>query len=71
MGSLVWIGTALSVLGLAGLVLCIVTAYRAKRAGLDDAAMRSRLKQLVVWNLAALMVSSLGLVVVIAGLFLR
>ena len=33
--------------------------------------MRMRLKRLTTWNLAALMLSSFGLIVVITGLFLR
>ena len=68
---LVWIGTTISLLGLAGLVYCILEALRAKRARLDDAAMRTRLARLTTWNLGALMLSSFGLIVVITGLFLR
>lgn len=68
---LVWIGTAISLAGLAGLVYCILSAFGAKRARLEDAEMRARLKRLTTLNLAALMLSSLGLIVVITGLFLR
>ena len=70
MDALIWAGTALALLGLAGLVYCIVAAIRAKRSGIDEAAMRARLQRLVAWNLGALLLSSLGLVVVITGLFL-
>ncbi|SPJ23865.1 hypothetical protein [Palleronia abyssalis] len=67
---IIWIGTALSCLGLAGLVYCVIAALRAKRAGLDEDEMRARLKRLVGWNMGALLLSTLGLVIVITGLFL-
>ncbi|MBJ3762842.1 hypothetical protein ILP92_08795 [Maribius pontilimi] len=67
---LVWIGAGMAVLGLAILSYCIVGAWKARKAGLDDAALRARLQRLVVWNLGALMVSMLGLMVLVAGIFL-
>ncbi len=70
MDALIWSGTALSILGVAGLAYCIVAAIGAKRSGLSDADLRARLQRLVVWNLGALLLSSLGLVMVITGLFL-
>lgn len=70
MDALIWTGTLLSLLGLAGLLYCIVTALRAKRSGLDDAALRDRLRRLVAWNLGALLLSTLGLGVVMMGLLL-
>lgn len=70
MDILVPIGVALSILGLLGLLGCIVAALRARRAGLDDTALRTRLQGLVAWNLGALMLSMLGLMLVILGLFL-
>ena len=70
MESLVYIGVVLSLLGLCGLVYCIVTATRAKRAGLSDDEMRERLRGLVAWNLGALLLSALGLIVVAVGLLL-
>ena len=70
MDLLIWIGTALSLLGLAGLGYCILAALRARRAGLDDAAMRARLRGLVAWNMGALLLSTLGLMCVAVGLLL-
>ena len=43
---------------------------RARRAGLDEGAMRARLQQIVTYNLGALGVSVLGLMMVILGIFL-
>ncbi|EKE45533.1 hypothetical protein OCGS_0623 [Oceaniovalibus guishaninsula JLT2003] len=70
MAVLVWVGVCLSLAGLAGLMWCIVQAARARRARLDDVALRARLQRLVAWNLGALMLSLLGLLVVMAGIFL-
>nr|WP_095590735.1 hypothetical protein [Actibacterium ureilyticum] len=70
MDGLIWTGAAVSLLGMAGLIYCIVSAARAKRAGLDDDAMRARLKKLVALNMAALLVSALGLMLVIVGIML-
>ena len=70
MEALVWIGTAVSLAGVAGLLACVVAVARARRAGLDDAALRARLQTIVGWNLSALLVSAIGLMLVVLGLFL-
>lgn len=70
MEKLVWIGAAFAVLGVLGLAWCIREAIRAKRAGLDDDALKARLQRLVAVNLGALAVSALGLMCVIVGLSL-
>ncbi|NHB77197.1 hypothetical protein [Rhodobacter calidifons] len=67
---LIWAGTALTFLGVAGLGYCILAASRARRAGLDDAAMRAALQRVVTLNLAAVGVSALGLAAVVAGILL-
>lgn len=67
---LVPLGAVMTVLGLAGLLYCIVAVTRAKRAGLEDAALRARLQKAVAINLGALAVSALGLMIVILGVFL-
>lgn len=68
MGNLVWIGAVLTLAGVAGIFWCIVAVMRARRAGLDDAALRARLQKVVTVNLAALGLSVLGLMTVIMGL---
>jgi hypothetical protein len=67
---LIWIGAAIALAGVAGLVWCIVLALRARRAGLPDDALRARLQHVVVLNMAALGVSALGLMCVVAGILL-
>ncbi|MDO9527329.1 MAG: hypothetical protein Q7J57_17610 [Gemmobacter sp.] len=68
---LIWIGAAMTLAGVAGIVWCIVMVTRAKRAGLDDAALKSALQRVVAVNLGALGMSALGLGAVVAGLMLR
>lgn len=70
MAALVWIGAALAVLGLAGLGWCILAAARARREGLEGAAMEARLRRLVAVNLGALALSGLGLMMVVTGVLL-
>lgn len=70
MDMVIWIGAGLTLLGVFGLIGCIVLAIRAKRSGADDATMKAALQRVVVLNLAALAVSGLGLMAVITGIFL-
>lgn len=67
---LVWVGAALSVAGLLGLVWCIVRLARAKRAKLDDDQMRAVLKSSIPLNLGSLFLSAIGLMLVVVGVFL-
>lgn len=67
---LVWIGAILAILGLCGLIACIVIAARAKREGLEGEAMQARLQKVVALNLGALAASALGLMMVVLGVFL-
>ncbi len=67
---LIWIGTALTLAGVAGLIYCIVLATKARRAGLPDDALRARLQRVVTLNLAALGVSAIGLMLVVTGILL-
>ncbi|MBE3637122.1 hypothetical protein [Mangrovicoccus algicola] len=70
MEALIWIGAAVSLCGLGGLVACIVMAMKARAAGLGDDALRARLKRVVALNFAALMISALGLMSVVLGIIL-
>lgn len=67
---LIWIGACISLIGVAGLVWCIALAWRARRAGLLDAEMRTVLQRVVVINMAALGISALGLMLVVLGVLL-
>ena len=70
MGWLSWIGAAMALAGVAGLLWCVVYTIRARREGLPDAEFRARLQRAVVMNLGALAVSALGLMLVVMGIVL-
>ncbi len=67
---LIWIGAAISMAGVLGLVWCVVHVMKLRKSGLDDETMRSRMQRAVVINFAALAVSTLGLMLVVLGIFL-
>lgn len=67
---LIWIGAIIALLGVAGLVRCIFSAARARREDLPERAMKARLQTIVAWNMAALAVSAIGLMMVVIGILL-
>lgn len=67
----IWGGAALTMVGVAGLLWCIVLGIRARRSGLPDAEMKQRLQGVVALNLGALAISALGLMAVIFGIILN
>ncbi|MEY1555889.1 hypothetical protein AB3Y40_09670 [Yoonia sp. R2331] len=67
---LVWIGAMVSVLGLVGIVLSVVLVIRARRAELDDDALRAKLNRVLPLNLGALFLSVIGLMMVVLGVLL-
>ena len=68
METLIWIGGALTLLGLAGVVWSMVLMLRARRAGLADEALRARLMLALPVNLGSLLLSLLGLGLVVVGI---
>lgn len=67
MAWMIWSGAALTLLGVVGLIWCVLIALRARRAGLGEAEMQAALQRAVVLNMAALAVSALGLMAVVFG----
>lgn len=67
---LIWIGALVTLAGLATLIWCILSVARARRAGLPDAELRSRLQRAVTLNLGAVFLSAIGLMMVVAGILL-
>lgn len=67
---LIWGGAALTLAGVAALVWCIVTVARARKAGLDDVALRARMRPVLAVNMGALALSMIGLLLVITGIVL-
>ena len=70
MDLLIWGGALLSLVGVAGLVWCIVLAMKARKSGLPDDQIRQRLQKVVAINLAALAISFFGLMLVLVGVIL-
>ena len=67
---LIWLGAALTVVGLLGLVWCIIRVTRAKRAKLGEEEMRAVLQNVLPLNLGALFLSVIGLMMVVVGILL-
>ena len=67
---LVPIGVAITLAGIGGLIWCIVSANRVRKAGLSDEEAKTRLNRLVAINLASLAIAGLGLMCLVTGLFL-
>ncbi|PFG62680.1 hypothetical protein AXZ77_1264 [Thioclava sp. ES.031] len=70
MENLIWAGAIVSVIGLFGILYCIVKVASAKRAGLPDEELRARLQKIIAINMGALFVSVIGLMMVVLGIFL-
>jgi len=71
MAAMAWIGGAMSVLGLAGVLWCIRKAAWLRRAELDGGALQNTLNRLVFVHTGAVGVAFLGLGLLAAGLILR
>ena len=56
--------------GLAGLVLSVQRVRAARAGAADDAALRAQLQKVIPLNLAALLLSALGLMMVVMGVLL-
>jgi hypothetical protein len=67
---LIWGGAGLTLAGLIGLIYSAVLVIRARRAGMDDAALRAAMQRALVWNVGALALSGLGLMMVVVGVIL-
>lgn len=70
MGILIWIGALITLMGLAGLIWCVISVQKARKEGLEDAAMKARLQKVVTLNMGALFLSAIGLMMVVVGILL-
>ena len=70
MEMLVWLGAAVTVIGMIGIIYSVVLVTRARRADLGDDALRARLNKVLPVNLAALFLSVIGLMMVVVGVLL-
>ncbi len=70
MHAMIWSGAAITLLGVAGLIYCVLKAAQARKAGLSGDAMKAQLQKLVALNFAALGISAIGLGLVVVGILL-
>jgi hypothetical protein len=71
MDFLIWGGAVVSFCGLVGLVWCIVKARQAKNAANSEEELNTEIRKLIPWNMGALFLSTIGLMIVIVGIFLQ
>ncbi|MDE3029759.1 MAG: hypothetical protein KGH84_15325 [Paracoccaceae bacterium] len=71
MARLIWIGAAIVIIGIIGLLYCAIQAMRLRQAGLPDAELRAKLQRLVAYNFGALGVGVIGLMTVVLGIAFR
>ncbi len=64
----IWGGASLSLAGLAGLVWCILRVMKARRSDLTDDELRAAVQRVLPWNMGALFLSVIGLMLVILGI---
>ena len=64
-----WIGTAVTLLGVAGFLYCALIAFRARQR--DPAAAEAALQTFLLWNMASVGVAAIGLMMVVLALILR
>jgi len=67
---LMWIGAAVTLIGVVGLMWTAYSAFRLRQSGLPDDALRKALQKTVMLNMAALFTAVLGLMMVIMGIAL-
>ena len=67
---LIIIGTLIALVGLVGLVISAVRVLRARRAGLEDDALKEAVRRAMVLNMGAFALSALGLMMVVVGIIL-
>jgi len=67
---LIIIGTLIALAGLIGLVVSAIRVIRARRAGLDDDALKDAVRSAMLLNMGAFALSALGLMMVVVGVIL-
>jgi hypothetical protein len=67
---LIWMGAAVTLGGLAGLVMAIRRALLIRKAHLPDAETRAALHKVAPLNLGSLFLSTIGLMLVVVGILL-
>lgn len=67
---LVWVGAALTLVGVALIGLCVVMAVKSRKGDQDEAQAKARMQKVVALNMLALFISIIGLGAVSIGIIL-
>lgn len=67
---LIWAGSAVTLGGVVGLIAVVLHVARLRRAGLAEADLRRALQKAVAWNMGALFLSVIGLMLVVIAISL-
>lgn len=67
---LIWIGTALTVAGILGLLWCVKLVLAIKKRNLPDPETKTAMQRVIALNMAALFISAIGLMMVVVGVIL-
>ena len=67
---LIWGGAAVTLFSLVGMLWCIAKVRNARNANLPDDELRLVMAQILPRNLAALLLSVIGLMMVVVGILL-
>ena len=70
MDFLIILGTVVTLIGLGVLIWCIIMVASARRNIKDDVQMRERLQKMAAFNMLALFLSFIGLMIVVVGVIL-
>ena len=70
MSNLIPLGAVITLMGLVGLIWCILKVTRARKQGLSDEELRAVMQTTVGLNLGALLMSAIGLMMVVLGIIL-
>lgn len=70
MSNLIPLGAVITLMGLVGLIWCILKVARARKQGLSDDELRAVMQTTVGLNLGALLMSAIGLMMVVLGIIL-
>ena len=71
MQGMIWGGAAVTLIGVVLLIWCIRLAFAVRRSPTADPEQaRAALTRVLIWNMAALGIAALGLMVVVMGIIL-
>ncbi len=70
MDILIFFGALVTLFGLIGLIWCIVRVAKARRSGVDEQTLRDIMQHTIAFNMGALFVSVIGLMMVVLGILL-